>query len=148
VQLEAGGDPLGVIGEVDPAVTEAFEIEGRVGWVELDLDALVAAPRRPAQYVPVSRYPSSDIDLAFVIDEEIPAADVERTLRAAGGPLLAGLELFDVYRGEQVGEGRRSLAYRLRFQADDHTLTDGEVAEARRACIAAVEGAHGAELRG
>jgi phenylalanyl-tRNA synthetase beta chain len=147
-RLESRGDVLGVVGEVDPAVAEAFDIGGRVGWMELDLDALVSAPRRPAEYEPVSRYPSSDIDLAFVVGDDIPAAHVEHTLREAGGSLLIDVELFDVYRGDQLGEERRSLAFRLRFQAGDHTLTDEEVAEARRACIAAVEVAHWAELRG
>jgi phenylalanyl-tRNA synthetase beta chain len=122
--------------------------EGRVGWIELDLGLLLDAPRRPRQARPVSRYPSSDVDLAFVVDEATPAGEVEETLAAAGGDLLVGLSLFDVYRGEGVPSGRRSLAYRLRFGALDHTLTDEEVGEARRRCIEAVESAHPATLRG
>ena len=73
---------------------------------------------------------------------------MERTLREAGGDLLVDVRLFDVFRGPQLGPGRRSLAYRLRFNALDHTLTDGEVGEIRQRCIAAVESAHGAHLRG
>jgi phenylalanyl-tRNA synthetase beta chain len=96
----------------------------------------------------VSRYPSSDIDLAFTVDDAVPAGDVEATLAAAAGDLLESIELFDVYRGEQLGEGRRSLAYRLRFVAQDRTLTDADVAEARQRCITAAEQAHGAVLRG
>ncbi len=95
----------------------------------------------------MSRFPSSDIDLAFEVDESTPAAAVEATLRDAAGPLLEGLRLFDVYRGPALAEGRRSLAYRLRFCALDHTLTDDEVAEARRRCIEAVEAGHPARLR-
>ncbi len=145
------GIELGVIGEVDRDVLDAFGLggrEGRVGWIELDLGLLLDAPRRPRQARPVSRYPSSDVDLAFVVDEATPAGEVEETLAAAGGDLLVGLSLFDVYRGEGVPSGRRSLAYRLRFGALDHTLTDEEVGEARRRCIEAVESAHPATLRG
>jgi phenylalanyl-tRNA synthetase beta chain len=78
----------------------------------------------------------------------VPAADVERVVRSAGGDLLAEVELFDVYRGAGVDDGRRSLAYRLRFQALDHTLTDAEIADVRRRCVQAVESEHLAHLRG
>jgi phenylalanyl-tRNA synthetase beta chain len=70
-------------------------------------------------------------DIAVVVDEDVPAADVEDTVREAGGELLERLRLFDVYRGEQVGEGSKSLALRLEFRAPDRTLTDEEVAEVR-----------------
>ena len=94
----------------------------------------------------MSRYPSSDVDLALVVAEEVPAAEVAAALRGAAGELAESVTLFDVYRGPGVGEGRRSLAYRLRFCALDHTLTDEEVGRLRRACIEAAEGL-GAVLR-
>ncbi len=96
----------------------------------------------------VSKHPSSDIDLAFVVDETVPAAAVESTLRQAAGELLVDLCLFDVFRDARLGEGRRSLAYRLRLQALDRTLTDPEVVELRRRCIEAVRSVHRGELRG
>jgi phenylalanyl-tRNA synthetase beta chain len=151
---EGGGPPLiiGVVGEVDPDVLERFGLDparGRVGWLEVDLDGLLRlAPRRSTLLQAVSRFPSSDIDLAFVVDEAVPASAVEKTLRRAGGDLLESVALFDVYRGTGTPPGTRSLAYRLRFCANDHTLTDGEVAELRARCIAAVTQAHGAQLRG
>jgi phenylalanyl-tRNA synthetase beta chain len=95
----------------------------------------------------VSRFPSSDIDLAFEVDESTPAADVQATLRLAGGDLVADVNLFDVYRGEQVGAGRRSLAWTIRFQAPDRTLTDDDVAVARSRLVEAVETVHHASLR-
>ena len=104
-------------------------------------------PRRSVLMAPVSRFPSSDIDLAFVVDESVPAAAIEKTLRLTGGDLLEALSLFDVYRGAGVPGDTRSLAYRLRLCASDRTLTDQEVAEVRARCIAAVEQAHGAHLR-
>lgn len=148
-RLVAGDLEIGVIGEVDPSVLEAFELGStrRVGWIEVDLDRLVAAPRRDARSRPVSRYPSSDIDLAFAVDDSVPAADVARTIREAAGEWLETLELFDVFRGPALGAGRRSLAFRLRFCALDHTLTDQEVAGVRTRCIDAVEHAYPAELR-
>jgi len=146
--IEAAGDVLGVVGEVDPSVLERFEVPGRAGWLELDLGRLSAAARRPAALTEVSVYPSSDIDLAFVVDDRVPAGVVCRTIEEAGGELLVGVWLFDVYRNPaDLGESRRSLAFRLRFCAMDRTLTDAEVGEARSACIAAVESSHGATLR-
>jgi len=147
-RLLAGGDEVGEIGEVDPDVLTAFDIEERVGWFSIDLERLLAAPRRPAVFHPISRFPASDIDLAFVVDESVPAAAVERALRQAGGDLLVDIALFDVFRGAQLGVGKRSLAYRLRFNALDHTLTDEEVGEVRRRCIDAVESTLPATLRG
>lgn len=142
------GEVLGAVGEVDPAVLDAHGIGERVGWVEVDLDRVATQVRDPHLYRPVSLYPSSDIDLAFVVDDQVPAGEVEQTLRAAAGDHLAALRLFDVYRGEGIAEGRRSLAYTLRLDAPDHTLTDDEVAEVRRRCIEAVEGGLPATLRG
>ncbi|HET6952329.1 MAG TPA: phenylalanine--tRNA ligase subunit beta [Acidimicrobiales bacterium] len=146
--LGPGGEAVGAVGEVDPEVLAAHGIGERVGWLEVDLDAAAGLPRDPHVYRPVSVYPSSDVDLAFEVDDAVPAADVEATLRQAAGDLLASLRLFDVYRGMGIPEGRRSLAYTLRLDAPDHTLTDDEVAGVRRRCIDAVEGALPATLRG
>jgi phenylalanyl-tRNA synthetase beta chain len=143
-----GGEALGAVGEVDPVVLEAHGIGERVGWVEVDLDVVAALPHDPHIYRPVSVYPSSDIDLAFEVDDAVPAGAVEQALRAAGGERLASLRLFDVYRGAGIAPGRRSLAFTLRLDAPDHTLTDVEVAQVRQRCIEAVESAFGATLRG
>ena len=141
------GRPIGEVGEVDPGVLDAYDVAGRVAWVQLDVEPVIAAVGSVARYEPISRFPTSEVDLAFVVADEVPATDVQRTLAKAGGALLRGVRLFDVFRGDQLGTGVRSLAYGLRFQADDRTLTDAEVAEVRAACIAAVTDAHGAELR-
>jgi phenylalanyl-tRNA synthetase beta chain len=146
--IVVGGTPVGVVGEVDPGVSAAWAVPGRVGWIDVDLPALLAAPRRPLEQAPVSRFPSSDIDLAFVLADDVPAGRVEAALREAGGDLLVGLELFDVYRGPGVEAGSRSLAYRLRFCSTEKTLTDAEVADVRQRAITAAESATGARLRG
>ena len=142
-----GFDVIGHVGEVDPDVSAAFGIEGRVGWLELDLAGLVPTASVYRQAAPLSRHPSSDIDLAFVVNDSVPASAVAASIRQAAGPLLGDLRLFDVYRNDRLGEGVRSLAFRLRLQAPDRTLTDADVAEIRSRCIEAVAAAHDAELR-
>ena len=147
-QVTVDGEAIGHVGEVDPEVASAWNADGRIGWIEVDLGRLLAASRRPDAERPVSRFPSSDIDLAFVVSDDVPAGDVEQTLRDTAGDLLAGLHLFDVYRGGQLDPGTRSLAYRLRFNALDRTLTDEEVAVVRSQLVEAAQAAHGAVLRG
>jgi phenylalanyl-tRNA synthetase beta chain len=137
---------IGEIGEISPEVAAAYGIPGRVGWLSLSLDAVAAQPRRPLLARDVSRYPASDLDLAFVVDESVPAGELARILEDAGGDVVEHLSLFDVYRGERLGPGRRSLAFRVRFRAIDRTLGDAELAELRRRLIERAE-ATGAELR-
>jgi phenylalanyl-tRNA synthetase beta chain len=143
-----GGVTAGAVGELDPQVLDAHGIGERVGWLEVDLDALAEVPRDPHVYRPVSIYPSSDVDLAFEVDDSVPASAVEAAIDRAAGERLAALRLFDVYRGPGIASGRRSLAYALRLDAADHTLTDDEVAELRRRCIETVESTLPATLRG
>lgn len=147
--IVVAGRVRGHVGEVDPGVLDAYGVSGRVAWIELDLGQVLEGPHGTRRYTPVSKFPSSDIDLAFQVPEAVPAASVEGSLRKGGGDLLVGLELFDVYRGTGTDEGTRSLAYRLRFQAPDRTLTDAEVAEVRQRCIDTVHKQQkGASLRG
>jgi len=148
-EIVAGDVVIGVVGEVDPETLQAFDLmHSRAGWLELDLGKLASAPKRPPAARPVSRFPSSDVDLAFVVPDTVPAASVEATLSRVAGELCESIELFDVYRGAGVSEGGRSLAYRLRFCALDRTLTEGEISELRARCIAAVESQYEATLRG
>ena len=108
---------------------------------------LEVAPRRSDQLVAVSRFPSADFDLAFVVPDDVSAEAVEITLEEAGGPLLEKGWLFDVFRGGDLSGSERSLAFRLRFCAPDRTLTDDEVSALRSSCISAVETGHRARLR-
>ncbi|MGI8775910.1 MAG: phenylalanine--tRNA ligase subunit beta [Acidimicrobiales bacterium] len=146
--LVVGSTPIGSLGEIDPDVLAAHELAGPVACLDVDLGTLLAAPRRPLIYRPVSRYPSADIDLAFVVGDDVAAGAVADTLRAAAGEALEDLWLFDVFRGPQLGEHCRSLAYRLRFSALDHTLAEDELTALRARCIEAVESSFEARLRG
>jgi phenylalanyl-tRNA synthetase beta chain len=124
------GRELGWIGELHPLVAREWDLDQAVAF-EVDMDVIAELAPGPAQYQPLSPFPPVIQDIAVVVPEEVPAGDVEAAIAEAGGDLLAGMELFDVYRGEQVGAGNKSLAIRLEFQAPDRTLTDDEVAGIR-----------------
>jgi len=143
-----GGENIGAVGEIDAEVLDALGLTGPVVGCELDVDTLLACERVSRVARPVSRYPVSAIDLAFVVADTVPADGIVRTLREAGGELLESVRTFDIFRSDALGAGRVSLAFALQFRAIDHTLTDAEVGELRQKCIDAVVAAYGAELRG
>lgn len=154
--MQAGAPvSVGHAGELHPRVIAAFRLMPRSCAVELDLSAIerAAAGLAPVQAPLISTYPVATQDVALVVDEAVPAAEVESALvagaAAAGNErLLEAVRLFDVYSGEQVGPGRKSLAYTLRFRAPDRTLTDDEVAIARDAAVASAVRLTGAVMRG
>ncbi len=142
------GHEAGTVGEVAPEVLAALGLEAPVVTAELVLDTLLDAARRDRTFRAPSRYPASTVDLAFVFDERVAAADVARTVRAAVGDLLEDVRAFDVFRSDALGVGKRSLAFALRFRAPDRTLTDADVGALRQRAIDAVTAAHAGELRG
>ncbi|WP_043724096.1 phenylalanine--tRNA ligase subunit beta [Kutzneria sp. 744] len=144
-ELRVGGWPVGHAGELHPAVVEKLGLPKRTCAMEIDIDALPLADRRPVPVI--SPYPPVLLDVALVVDSAVPVADVAAALRSGGGELLEDLRLFDVYTGEQLGEGKRSLAYALRFRAADRTLTVDEATAARDAAVASAGDQHGASLR-
>jgi phenylalanyl-tRNA synthetase beta chain len=135
IVLDAGDDDsvaAGWIGELHPTVAARFGIDEPVACFELDLDQAVQRTRVP-MFTDVTSFPEVREDLAVVIADAVPAAEVLAVVREAGGALLRDAEVFDVYRDpERVGEGKVSLAVRLRFRATDRTLTDEEVSGRRR----------------
>jgi len=135
----AGGAEAGWIGEVHPLVCRQWDIEAAVGF-ELSLAPLVAAAKAGAEaFEDVTTFPSVRQDLAVVVSRDVSAAQVREAVLSGGGELLREAEVFDLYEGEQVGEGRKSLALRLEFRAADRTLTDEEVAAQRDSIVAALE---------
>jgi len=135
----AGGAEAGWIGEVHPLVCRQWDIEAAVGF-ELSLAPLVAAAKAGAEaFEDVTTFPSVRQDLAVVVPRDVSAAQVREAVLSGGGELLREAEVFDLYEGEQVGEGRKSLALRLEFRAADRTLTDEEVAAQRDSIVAALE---------
>lgn len=149
IDLEGDGAPtVGQLGEVDPAVAADLGIDERVAWLQLDLHVLLELPEVVPTASAVSRFPSTDFDLAFVVDAAVPAASIAESIRSGDADLVESVTLFDVFSSDQWGTGRRSLAYRVRLQAADRTLTDAEVGAVRSTIIEQVAAAHGAELRG
>jgi phenylalanyl-tRNA synthetase beta chain len=129
---------IGWIGELHPLVCRTHDLASAAGF-ELDLAPLVvAAPYGRERYEDVISYPAVYQDIAVVVPEDVEAARVRSAVFQGGGELLRSAEVFDLYRGEQVGEGRKSLALRLEFRTPDRTLTDKEVSERREAIRAAV----------
>ena len=129
--LSLGKDAIGAVGEIHPEVTDAFDIAERVAVLELNVTVLLASEPRVPHWKVTGRFPSSDLDLAFIVPDTVAAEKLDKAVRQAAGPLLVDLSLFDVYRGAGLPEGTRSLAYRLRLQALDRTLTDEDVASVR-----------------
>jgi phenylalanyl-tRNA synthetase beta chain len=164
------GRLVGHAGELHPRVVQAFGLPPRTCAMEIDLSEIEPLAGRPVQAPPISAYPAATQDVALVVTDSVPAGEVAEALRAGaasagfggsdggpGGPgggstgtagLLEEIRLFDVYTGAQVGEGRKSLAYRLRLRAPDRTLTTEEIIAVRDAAVAEAARRTGAVLRG
>ena len=136
----------GWLGELHPSVAAKWDLDGVAGF-ELDFGVLAAAATGVPRYEDLTSFPAIRQDIAVVVGDGVPAARVLDAIRSAGGALLRGAEVFDVYRGAQVGEGRASLAIRLEFRAPDRTLTDEEVAQRRAEIVTALREQVGGELR-
>lgn len=134
--VPGSAEPIGHAGELHPKVCAAFGLPARSAAVEIDLDRLMAAALDVVPGPVFSTFPVAKEDVALVVDESVTAAAVEEALREGAGALLESVRLFDVYTGEQIGQGRKSLAFALRFRAPDRTLTETETGEARAAAVA------------
>ncbi len=142
------GATVGAMGELAPDVLASFGIGVPGVGFELDLTPLLEAERRDLAFTALSTYPAATMDLAFVLDESVPAAALVATVRRAGGDLVEDARVFDEYRADALGAGKRSLAIAVRFRAPDRTLGEKALAKVRRKCIDAVVREHRGELRG
>jgi phenylalanyl-tRNA synthetase beta chain len=120
------GREVGWLGEVHPGVLAEWDLDAAVSF-ELDADTLAELAPPATHYRDIGRFPAALDDIAIAVPEDLPSAEVEGLVRAAGGDLVERVELFDVYRGEQVRRGQKSLAYRLQFRSPERTLTDDDV---------------------
>jgi len=139
---------VGYAGELHPKVLEGLGLPPRTCAMELDLDAFVPATETPVTGPRVSSFPVAAVDVALVVSREVPSADVESALATGAGPLLESVRLFDVYEGDRIESGTKSLAFSLRLRAEDRTLKAEEVAEVREAAVASAARHTGAVLRG
>ncbi|MFZ5631853.1 MAG: phenylalanine--tRNA ligase subunit beta [Bacillota bacterium] len=146
-RVVAGERLIGFLGEVHPDVLENYNLPDRAVAMEIDFQTMADLAGRPRKYRPLPRFPEIERDLALVVPQDVPAQDIVRVIRKFGGQYLQEVRLFDVYRGQQVKEGCQSMAFTLRFQAEDRTLTDQEVNGSVAAVAEAVAREFGAELR-
>ncbi|HWR44591.1 phenylalanine--tRNA ligase subunit beta [Sporomusa sp.] len=145
--IKKEGDILGTVGEVHPEVLNAYGINRKVYLFELNVEALVKHAVHKPGYQALPKFPAITRDLAVVLSESVPAGDVTQAIIANAGPLLSSVQLFDVYTGQQVTAGSRSLAFSLTFRANDRTLTDVEIDEHYKNIIVYLENTFEAKLR-
>jgi phenylalanyl-tRNA synthetase beta chain len=148
-EIAAGPVTLGVMGELHPKVAATFGLAGRTVLV-LDLDLAALRQAQPARfaYHPVARFQAALRDVAVIVPEELAAERVEAEIRSGGGGLLREVRLFDLYRGESIPTGTKSLAYALSYQADDRTLTDKDIEKAHKAVENRLRHTLKAQIRG
>lgn len=147
-QMLSGGDVVGWVGEIHPLAADAFEAAAPVVAFELDMTVLERAARPARDYVDVPQFPAVARDAAFVVDESVTNEKLMQCMTSAGGKLLEGVQLFDVYRDEErIGAGKKSMAYSLTYRAADRTLTSEEVDKAHDRLVKKVSNATGAEQR-
>lgn len=128
--VRVGGEVAGYLGKVAPGVVKAFDTDGDIFCAELDLDLLLGATAPAPQFAPVPAFPPSARDLAVVVDATVPAGALKAAAAQSGGNLLRSVEIFDIFTGNQVGAGKKSVALNLVFQSNDRTLTDKDTQKA------------------
>ncbi|HEX9007149.1 MAG TPA: hypothetical protein VF889_07635, partial [Bacteroidota bacterium] len=143
--IELQGSYAGQMGRVAEQVLARFGVEGEVFAAELNLQALRRDVRKP--FIPLPRFPKVRRDVAFTVDRSIHAGRVEEEIRAAGGELLIGVDVFDLYQGKELPEGKKSLAFALELMSREKTLTDAEIDAVVARVVRRVEETFGASLR-
>ncbi|MDD5017753.1 MAG: phenylalanine--tRNA ligase subunit beta [Eubacteriales bacterium] len=143
----AGGEKIGELGEIHPDVSEAYEIGRRVYVAELSLHAICAASDNIVKYEPLPKFPAAERDLALTVENSVPAAGLLECIEKNAGPYFESAALFDVYKGGQIGEGKKSLAFSIVFRAKDRTLLDEEANAARDLIVEAAGMQFGAKIR-
>jgi phenylalanyl-tRNA synthetase beta chain len=140
--------PVGVLGEVHPEVAERFDLTGRVYLMELDLERLYTGVPARVLYEGIGRFPVAERDIAVVVPSETPQREIEAAIWASGGALVHGVRFFDLYTGEGIPAGKKSLAYAITYLSPDRTLAEAEIEAAHSAIVQALAERFGAELRG
>ena len=144
--IKANNKEIGVFGEVHPAIAKEYGIDTRVYVAEIKLDILLGIEKRKTVYKPLPKFPAVERDFAMLVDADMPVGDIEKAISSGAGRLLEKLELFDVYTGTQIPEGKKSVAYSVWLRSADSTLSDKDIDEVNGKIIKKLEGI-GAELR-
>ncbi|MBR2736544.1 MAG: phenylalanine--tRNA ligase subunit beta, partial [Firmicutes bacterium] len=143
----SGGELLGTMGEIRPDVSERYGIDSEVYAAELFFSVVMRQTVTEFVYSPLPKYPAVTRDIAVLVAEEVTIAQLEKVIMEQGGSILESVSLFDVYRGKQIADGMKSVAFALVYRDPDRTLTDEEVREKQEKVIAGLESEFGAELR-
>ena len=146
-RVRLGEEELGIMGEVYPDVAEQFGIGTRAYVCELFFDSVIRHADVEKHYEPLPKYPSTSRDIALLVDEDVLVGDMEAIIRREGGDILESVKLFDVYRGKQVAEGKKSAAFALTYRDKTKTLTDEEVAKVHEGVLEALKNEVNAVLR-
>ncbi|MCH8566517.1 phenylalanine--tRNA ligase subunit beta [Nesterenkonia sp. LB17] len=146
-EIRFNGERVGHAGELHPKVIEELDLPARTSVMELDLSALINGSPAQISAEPISTFPPTTQDVSLIVAHALPAAELEATLTEGAGELLENIELFDVYSGEHIEAGHKSLAFALRFRAEDRTLTAEEASEARAGAVALAQQRHSAVQR-
>ena len=147
-KITIGGEQAGIIGEIHPATAENFGCDVRTYCGYLFVDVLIKNATEAAQYKPLPKFPSITRDIAMLVEDSVTVSDIERLIKKKAGNILEKSKLFDVYKGKQVPEGYKSIAYSVVFRAENRTLTDYEVSKVMKDILTALEEKLGAQLRG
>ncbi len=146
-RISVNGEELGIMGEIHPEVADRFEIGTRCYSAEFMFDAIMRQAKTDVAYSPLPKYPATARDIALLVDEMLPVGDLEACIRDYGGKLLERVKLFDIYRGSQVTEGKKSVAFTLTYRDMNKTLTEEEVAKVHNQILNALEKTYSAVLR-
>jgi len=138
---------IGVVGEIHPSVLDNYEVEQRCYIAELNLDILYKYADLNKKYSALPKFPAVTRDIALIVDEEVLVQDIEDVIVKQGGNILESTKLFDVYKGKQIAEGKKSIAYAIVYRREDKTLTDEEVNKVHEKILRSLEHNLGAELR-
>lgn len=146
-QIVIDDDVVGYMGELHPVVQENYDMPERSVVLEVDLNSIISHIGGIKRYKAVSKYPGVEVDLAFVCDKEVTAGAIEAIIKEVGGEFLTSLNLFDIYQGERILSTKKSLAYRLKFQAQERTLTSEEISETTETIVKELKDRLEVELR-
>ncbi len=138
---------MGIAGKIHPSIVDSLDILQDIFYLELDLDSFISKIKYPKDFSAIPAFPSVEIDIAVVADESVASCDVENEIRKTGTRILKGVRLFDIYRGRQVQEGKKSMAYSLTFQDESRTLKDTEVEIIKKRILESLALRFGASLR-
>ena len=145
--IKMGNDPIIIMGQIHPIVQENYNIIDKVYIAEINMKKLEKYSRKEKKYVPITKYPAVERDIAVLVDENVEVLKIEKLIKAKSKKILEAVNLFDIYRNEKIGENKKSVAYALKFRAKDRTLKDEEISEVMENIIKALKDELGAELR-